>query len=224
MMSLSNTLLAVLFSIWLSLAPAVQTGWVGNDTWNTPMPQPEPAECRRPPDDYRRVQVNGYTLNRRTLTMLEYAASLYDGEIDLTGKSITQGSYNTSVEASFGTHDGGGAVDISFIAPNRARYEVLYDDIEPLIRALRLSGFAAWYRSLNELGPGSALHIHAIAIGDRELSRPARAQLIGAAGYFRGYNGLPVKKGKAPLADAFGGPIICQWMLEMGYEDLRGES
>jgi len=156
--------------------------------------------------------------------MLEYAAELYGGEVDVAGKSITQGSYSDSVAASFGTHAGGGAIDISLVAPNRARYTVLYDDIPSLIDALRLAGFAAWYRKSGELGSGSPLHIHAIAIGDRELSRPAREQLTGAAGYFRGFNGLPVKKGREPALDDFGGPIICRWMLEMGYEDIREES
>mgnify|MGYP001420493390 CR=1 FL=1 len=63
-----------------------------------------------------------------------------------------------------------------------------------------------------------APHIHAIAIGDRELSPAAQEQLMGAAGYFRGYNGLPVDPS---LPDEYGGPIICDWMLELGYADLR---
>ena len=48
------------------------------------------------------------TLNRRTLAMLEHAQTLYGGEHDFI-LAITQGSYNQGVEASFGTHDGGGA-------------------------------------------------------------------------------------------------------------------
>jgi hypothetical protein len=64
------------------------------------------------------------------------------------------------------------------------------------------------------------MHIHAIAIGDRELSQAAEDQLSGPYGYFRGYDGLPQENG-VPVADKHGGPIICTWMEELGYYDLR---
>ena len=151
--------------------------------------------------------------------MLAHAQQLYGGEIDLTGYAITQGSYNRSVEASFGTHSGGGAVDLSVL--QRGTYTVLWDDIEPLIHALRAAGFAAWLREYGELYQDSPIHIHAIAIGDQELSPAAQEQLTGEAGYFRGFSGLPVSMYGPPTADRYGGPIICQWMIDIGYRDLR---
>lgn len=181
---------------------------------------PEPAECREPPDDYSLVEINGWLLNQRTLSMLEYAQSLYGGEIELTGYAITQGSFHDNGAASFGTHLGGGAVDLSVM--RTYTYTVLYDDIPYILQALRLAGFAAWLREPDEVYPGSAIHIHAIAIGDRDLSEAARAQLTGESGYFRGYSGLPTVNG-VPTADRYGGPIICQWMRDLGYEDLRPE-
>jgi hypothetical protein len=180
---------------------------------------PEPPGCLKPPEDYTRVQVNGETLNQRTLTMLAHAQSLYGGELELTGYAITQGSYTSSLEASFGTHAGGGAVDLSVL--RRGTYTVLWDDIQPLIRALRAAGFAAWLREYGELHENSPIHIHAIAIGDRELSEAAQEQLTGEAGYFRGSSGLPVSMYGAPTQDRYGGPIVCQWMLDLGYRDLR---
>jgi hypothetical protein len=99
-------------------------------------------------------------------------------------------------------------------------WTVLYEDIPVLLQALRLAGFAAWLREVDELFPGSGIHIHAIAIGDREISDAARLQLDGPAGYFRGYSGLPPANG-VPTADRFGGPILCRWMRELGYSDLR---
>jgi hypothetical protein len=156
-------------------------------------------------------------LNQRTYEMLTYAASLYGGIIDITGQAITQGSYTSAVEASFGTHSGGGAVDLSVMYP--ATYTILEEDIEPLIRALRLAGFAAWYRDFDELYDGSPVHIHAIAIGDQELSFAAREQLTGPHGYFFGFNGLPTE-GSRPRPDPHGSPILCQWMLELGYPDI----
>lgn len=181
-------------------------------------PTLEPPECRTPPDDYDLVNINGHLLNRRTLSMLEYAQTLYGGEIEITGYAITQGSFNDNGAASFGTHLGGGAVDLSVMRTHT--YNVLYDEIPALLRALRLAGFAAWLREPDEVYHGSAIHIHAIAIGDRDLSDAAQAQLTGEAGYFRGYSGLPPVNG-APTQDRFGGPVICQWMLDAGYEDLR---
>jgi len=44
-------------------------------------------------------------------------------------------------------------------------------------------------------------HIHAIAIGDQELSAAANEQLVGESGYFRGYDGLPVPTGGSPKTD-----------------------
>jgi hypothetical protein len=184
----------------------------------TPTATLEPAGCRRPSDDYTILTVDGWLLNRRTLEMLEHAATLYGGEIDITNTAITQGSYTDRVAASFGTHAGGGAVDLSVM--RRGTWTVLYDEIEPLIAALRLAGFAAWLRDFDELYPGSAIHIHAIAIGDQHLSAAARAQLDGPFGYFRGYTGVP-QANQIPLPDRHGGPVICQWMIELGYRDLR---
>jgi hypothetical protein len=188
----------------------------------TPLPSPtstpEPAGCLKPPEDYTRLDVNGSTINQRTFAMLTHAQELYGGEIELNGYAITQGSYSTAVTASFGTHAGGGAVDLSVL--RQGTYTVLWDDIEPLIHALRAAGFAAWLREYGELYADSPIHIHAIAIGDQELSGPAQDQLTGPAGYFRGYNGLPASFG-GPFPDRHGGPILCQWMIDMGYQDLR---
>ena len=175
--------------------------------------------CQKPPDDYTRVDVNGWTVNQRTLSMLAHAQELYGGEIELAGYAITQGSYHDNGSASFGTHLGGGAVDLSVM--RRGTYTILWDDIPVMIHALRAAGFAAWFRDYGELYQDSAYHIHAIAIGDEELSSAAQEQLTGPAGYFRGFIGLPIEMYGEPQLDEFGGPVICQWMLDLGYQDLR---
>jgi hypothetical protein len=174
----------------------------------------EPASCLQPSDDYTIITINGHKLNQRTYDMLSYATELYQGSIDITGSAITQGSYTVAVPESFRTHSGGGAVDLSVLAPGT--FDVLYDEIDPLIYALRLAGFAAWFRDFNEVYKGSPVHIHAIAIGDRELSLAARDQLAGPYGYFWGYDGLPRDNG-VPQRDPHGGPIMCDWMIELGY-------
>jgi hypothetical protein len=154
-------------------------------------------------------------LNARTIAMLEQAQSVYGGSHEFL-KGITQGSYNLGVEASFGTHDGGGAVDLS-MRDLTNWHHVLYEEAEQMIGALRRAGFAAWVRDVDVLYPGSPVHIHAIAIGDADLSPAAQDQLTGDVGYFRGYNGLPDN----PQPDTHGGPILCPWMVEAGYRDLR---
>lgn len=181
--------------------------------------RPEPAGCLKPPEDYTRIEVNGSTINQRTLAMLTHAQELYGGELEISGPGITQGSYSTAVSASFGTHAGGGAVDLSVLSVGT--YTVLWDDLGPLIRALRAAGFAAWVREYGELYADSPIHIHAIAIGDQELSPAAEEQLTGEAGYFRGYSGLPVEMYGPPTPDRYGGPTVCQWMIDLGYRDLR---
>jgi hypothetical protein len=165
------------------------------------------------------VTINGEQLNRRTVSMLAHAQQLYGGPIDFL-QAVTQGSYTSDLAASFGTHDGGGAVDISVLSQTGARV-VMTDELDPMITALRRAGFAAWVRFPDDLYPGSPIHIHAIAIGDAELSPAAADQLTGPAGYFRGYDGLPVDP---PQPDRHGGPFLCPWMIDLGYRDLRGET
>ncbi|MBN1679234.1 MAG: hypothetical protein JW966_03010 [Anaerolineae bacterium] len=217
---LSSLLAAVLVAVivlGMSAGPAAW-GYAGS----TPTPFVEPAGCWEPPDDYTRLWVNGGQFNLRTITMLDHAQALYTaqgGVIDFR-LAITQGGYNGgAVAASFGTHDGGGAVDLS--VRSRADWSVMTGEIGPMVYALRVAGFAAWLRDTDELYPGSPIHIHAIAIGDVELSEAARAQIDGTFGYLRGYNGLPQVNG-IPIPDRYGGPILCQWMIDRGFYDMRG--
>ncbi len=182
----------------------------------TPIPTATPFGCSQPIDDMMRVAVaGGYTLNQRTVSMLEQAQVLYGGTHELL-RAVTQGSYNIGVDASFGTHDGGGAVDLS-LRDLQDFHHILYEEEDVLILALREAGFAAWVRDQGALYPDSPIHIHAIAVGDPELSPAAEEQLTGPVGYFRGYNGLP----DLFQADPHGGPIVCPWMEALGYRDLR---
>jgi hypothetical protein len=211
------TIIVVTPSATPTIVPSFTPTFTITPTWTT-SPTSEPAGCLKPPEDYSRITINGWVLNRRTYAMLQHAADLYGGEIEITGYAITQGSYHDNGTASFGTHLGGGAVDLSVM--RKGTFTILTGEIPKLVQALRLAGFAAWYRIADEIYPGSPYHIHAIAIGDKELSQAAQDQLTGPAGYFRGYSGLPLKNGK-PTPDRFGGPIICQWMIDLGYRDLR---
>jgi hypothetical protein len=183
----------------------------------------EPEGCLQPPDDYTRVSVGSALLNVRTLFMLDHASNLYamlGGQGGSLRSRITQGSYTGGVEqASFGTHDGGGAVDLS--VRDTVRGGTLAD-VEELVYALRVAGFAAWLRERDLFYPNSPVHLHAIALGDAELSEPARRQVNGEGGYLRGLDGLIPTYG-GPRPDQHGEPAICRWMVEaLGIADLSG--
>ncbi len=184
----------------------------------------EPDGCLQPPEVYDRIVLGDVTLNLRTLAMLDHAQELYraEGGVIHLRDVIMQGSYNPGgVSASFGTHDGGGALDISVREIGTGK--VLTDEVKRLLHALRLAGFAAWLRDFDELYKGSPIHIHAVAVGDAEQSEAARGQIDGTFGYFRGFNGLPQDNG-IPLPDTSGEMVVCDWMHALGYGDMRGEA
>jgi hypothetical protein len=220
--------------VWWPVGYAGLEGWLAEGDpragtiWMTPLEpvaQPGAADelegCLQPPEVYERLTVGYGALNLRTLAMLDQAQALYrarGGILDFR-RGVMQGSYNPGgVSASFGTHDGGGAVDLSVRDP--ASGNILRAEIPDMIAALRTAGFAAWLRDSGELYAGSPIHIHAIAIGDAELSEAARGQINGTFGYLRGFNGLPQTDG-IPLPDTSGEMIVCGWMRALGLEDLR---
>lgn len=126
---------------------------------------------------YERVNFRGRTLNRRTVAMIQQAESvILDFQLH-----IMQGSYNGgggAVSASAGTHDGGGAVDFAWPGGSKAK-------ADKVVKALRRVGFAAWRR--DNLPGVWGPHIHAIAIGDKSMSRGAGKQV---QDYYAGLNGL----------------------------------
>ncbi len=180
----------------------------------TPYPYFEPAGCLAPVEDYSLVEVEGWYLNQRTLIMLKHASELFNGNPQYLLSLITQGSYHDNGAASWGTHLGGGAVDLSVMLPGT--YTIAASELSRMVRSLRAAGFAAFYRDADELFSGSSMHIHAIAVGDAELSEPAQAQLTNREGYFFGFNGIPVDFGE-PIIDRHGGPVVCNWMINSGY-------
>ena len=143
-----------------------------------PAPAPHPAPATgAPPADYRHVSYRGVTMNVRTKVMLQRAEAIAHKLGVPVPFQISQGSYSHSVSASGGTHDGGGALDIRDVMYSRSTQL-------KMVKALRMAGFAAWSRGH---GDGMPQHIHAIAIGDRQMSGAARNQVNA---YFHGRNGL----------------------------------
>lgn len=220
--------------LWWQVAFDNMQGWTAEGDpagryWLEPLTQPVDPDldvmrlCQAPPDDYTLVDFYGIRLNARTAAMLDHATGIYHALgglliFEFRG-ALMQGSYNPGgVAASFGTHDGGGAVDLSVREP--VTRNILEGEIPLMLRALRVAGFAAWLRDVDELYPGSPIHIHAIAIGDRDLSEAARAQIDGPFGYLRGHNGLPQDNG-VPVPDSSGDMVICPWITALGFTDLR---
>jgi hypothetical protein len=196
----------------------------GNERYYVELPDgtTEPEGCLAPPDDYTRVDLGYAEVNARTLFMLDHADQIFvaDGSWTNFRAAITQGSYSDAVDASFGTHNGGGAVDIS--VRSTVDWSVR-EDVDEMVYALRVAGFAAWFREEGLFYADSPVHIHAIAVGDQELSDAARAQIDGEGGYMRGLDGLIAEYG-GPRPDVDGGPVVCRWMVEQGFDDLRDEA
>ncbi|MET0133409.1 MAG: peptidoglycan-binding protein [Kibdelosporangium sp.] len=120
-----------------------------------------------------RLTYHGKTMNTRTKAMLVEAERLLNRQL-----GITQGSYNPGgVGASAGTHDGGGALDISVSGMTAATRTAV-------ALQLRKVGFAAWVRTPAQ---GFDYHIHAIAVSDPDQSSGAQHQ---SGDYYLGKNGL----------------------------------
>jgi hypothetical protein len=127
------------------------------------------------PDAYEHIVRRGVTLNRRTFAMLEMAEERIGRQL-----TLTQGSFSTAVKKSSKTHFGGGALDI------RARHPDTPDrpmpDASKVVRELRKAGFAAWLRTPSQdksPPPKWPFHIHALAIGDKDMHPEAQAQVDG---------------------------------------------
>ncbi len=152
---------------------------------------PAPPAGSEPAQNYTRTTWSGRTINQRTKDMLNAAEATSGVSINLS-----QGSYNAGgVSASAGTHDGGGVIDIS-------------NTDAKLLKALRQAGFAAWIRSPAE---GFAYHIHACAIGDKEMSSSAKNQITS---YFNGRNGL-ANNGRDTAPSSVGRPYPA-WAKKYG--------
>lgn len=114
----------------------------------------------------------GRRVNTRTAAMLRAADAMLSWNL-----TLTQGSYTSSNPDSAGTHDGGGVVDIGVGGlTTTQRWQT--------VRALRTVGFAAWLRTPSD---GFDYHIHANAVSDPDMSRPARNQVHD---HYFGRNGL----------------------------------
>lgn len=212
----------------MSDRPAAQQ--IVPSTWETtrlsptpklrPLPDPyatlfEPAGCQAPPADYGPVRAGPRMLSARTLAMLEHAAALYGGRLDIAGQAILPSQRNPEGGSEPEPDGEYGVVDLAVVTSDG---RVLYEEVDPLIRALRAAGFAAWLRDRGELSPKAEAHIHAVAVGDRQLSAEARAQLNGPDGYFFGGLGLDAE---SPAPDRHGGPVLCRWMREAATADPR---
>ena len=129
-------------------------------------------------DPWGKASLDGETVDNFTAAALQAAAQEAGTEW-----RVLQGSFSHDVAASGSTHAGGGVVDI---APADG-------DWEGAVTALRKIGFAAWVRNVPGHGyAGSGEHIHAVLMGDEQLSDQAAIQV---QSYLNNDNGLD---GSAP--------------------------
>lgn len=112
-----------------------------------------------------KVTFRGFTFDARTVEMIKWAEKKAGFTFN-----IAQGSYSTGVAASAGTHNGGGAVDFS------VRTLTLPMKRNKMLNALKDAGFAAWYRTTAQGFDSN--HVHAIAIGCKDLAPLAKSQVV----------------------------------------------
>ncbi len=121
----------------------------------------------------RTASYGGKRVNARTRDMLAAADAKLAWSI-----TLSQGSYTSANPSSAGTHDAGGAVDISVTGLSTTqRWQT--------VQALRTVGFAAWLRNPSQ--GDWPYHIHAVAISDTDLATGAANQVHD---YYFGKNGL----------------------------------
>lgn len=130
--------------------------------------------------EYTRVEIvandgGTYVLNDRLRQLLADAGAQLGYSLL---ERIRQGSYHSGTTASGGTHDGGGAVDLSIKGLDE-------DQVDALLVALRGRGCAAWHRTPDQGDWGP--HVHAIDSGDTDVSDEADWQV---SEYAAGRNGL----------------------------------
>jgi len=94
---------------------------------------------------------------------------------------LSQGSWSNAA-TSAGTHSGGGALDVR---ASKGGKDFTRDQLDEIQLELRRIGFAAWVR--NPTQGDWPYHVHAIAIGDRDMSDAAAAQVVA---YKNGRDGL----------------------------------
>jgi len=173
-----------------------------------------PAGCRVPQDG-EPVEGNGWTLSRRTYDMLGHAAELFGAVLDPGSLTIVYTNVENNGIIRLPVVEENGALQIGMISGNG--FDTRYGEVEPLIRALRVSGFAAWFWDWDEQYLGSEPVIEAIPIGDDALPEELHQLVRGSAGYFDGYRiWLDGQRGMDP----HGGPIVCQWMVDDGLVDV----
>jgi hypothetical protein len=175
--------------------------WASADYINCATSKSDSYETIAPIADYTRKSWRGVTLNQRTINMI-LRAEVYMEQMGMSAFqfSISQGSYSSSVTASAGTHDGGGAIDIRTSVVNNDKKKV-----DTMIVALRKAGFAAWSRGRVADSFQNNRHIHAIAIGDSQASSGAKNQVNS---FQRGRDGL---RGDNVDPDAYLGRATPAW-------------
>jgi len=141
------------------------------------MPTVKHAARRKPVNrtkPYGRTTYSGKAVDNRTYTALRWVARKAGVPVIVVQGSYTSELPNGGAEASRGTHDLGGVVDLhvrSLTRKQRIR----------LVRYMKRAGFAAWYRK--ELWQNGTLvwgpHIHAVLRGHRNLA-PLAAQQVTA--------------------------------------------
>lgn len=133
---------------------------------------------------YDKVKYDGKTVDAKTHDALVWADGKFRGKYPDKALRLAQGSYNDTVAASAGTHDGGGVIDARTTGVGLNEEQTKF-----LLKQLKKAGFAAWIRDERD---GMDPHIHACLLANTGSYHKTMAQ--GAKNqcdsYIAGRNGL----------------------------------
>ena len=109
------------------------------------------------PAEVRTVTIGGKTFRAgmRTIAHLQWTIEQLAKRFPMARLEVIQGSYNSGVAASAGTHDFDGVLDVRIVGL----------DWWVAQKFLRQCGWAAWFRHTGDWAAPSAWHIHMISIG-----------------------------------------------------------
>lgn len=127
------------------------------------------AKARTPDQGYQIVKnfrQSGCSMDKRSIAAIEWAEEKAGFKF-----LFAQGSYNSDVQASAGTHDGGGVIDFKTRHLTKAQRR-------KMIVWLKRAGFCIWFRPDNWDGKGGGQHAHGVLRGHRNLAYGAEQQVL----------------------------------------------
>jgi len=111
-----------------------------------------------------------FRASKRTISHLKWTRFRLAARHPRARLRVIQGSYNTGVAASAGTHDYDAVLDVEIVGLDWLKAQAF----------LRACGWAAWWRRSGQWSSPNAWHIHMISIPSGLDGSPSEAEILAA--------------------------------------------